>query len=235
MSARKLLYAPSRDAMTFQWIFRSKAAAQAVAILLALQLTGSHAAGQSIPTAGPRIPTALNIIVVQGEGAAGQVMQRAAQDPSIRVVDEREEPVTGAAVVFILPTEGATGTFGNGAKTLTVLTDAQGVATAQGLRFNQIPGKVPIHVNASYKGLTARASITEVSGAPAGYEPPVAKRGGGHGKLFIILAIVAAGGAGGAVAAMHGSGSSSSPASTPPVGPAAIGLTAGVGSLAPPH
>lgn len=181
------------------------------------------------PMDAQTLPTSLQIITVKGEGVAGRVQQRAMQEPVVRVVDENDKPIAGAAVVFTLPTEGATGAFGNSSKTLTLVTDASGVASAQGLRFNQIPGKVPVHVNASYKGLTARNIITQFSEAPAGYKP-----GGGHGKVIAILGIIAAAGAGGAYYAI--SQNKPSPSTPPPpAGPPPIGITPGTGTIAPPR
>ena len=205
-------------------IFGSKAVAQMLAFLLALQFA-------AVPARAQATPASLSIIVVQGEGSNGRVRERATQEPVIRVVDENQQPVVGAAVVFTLPTEGATGVFGNGAKTVTVLTDRNGAAAAQGLRFNQIPGNVQVHVNVSYKGLTARTSILQVSTAPAGYKPPT--NGHGHGKIIAILAVLAAGGAAGAVYATQKNGSTTTP--TTPSAPVTIGLTPGAGTLAPPN
>lgn len=208
--------------MKFYPIFHSCVPAQALAFALALQLTASSLAAQTLPTA-------LNIVVVQGDGATGRVRHRVAQAPVIRVLDEHEKPIAGAAVVFTLPTEGATGVFGNGDRTLTIMTDERGAAAALGLRFNHIPGKVPVHVNVSYRGLTARANIMQISEAPAGYKPG----GGSAGKIVAILAVLAAGGAGGAYYALRNSSSS---APTPAASaPAAIGITPGNGSLAPPR
>ena len=136
--------------------------------------TKSFALGLSILIALPPVhaqtplPTELNIVVVEGEGATNNVRQRVAREPVVRVEDENHKPIAGAAVVFTLPTEGATGEFANGAKSLTIMTDSQGRATAQGLRLNQVAGKIPIHVNASYRGLTARTSITQFSVLPPG-------------------------------------------------------------------
>ncbi len=180
-------------------------------------------------------PTELNIVVVEGEGASNQVRQRVSREPVIRVEDENHQPITGAAVVFTLPTEGATGEFGNGSKSLTVTTDSQGRATAQGLRANQIPGKLPIHVNVSYRGLSARTNITQFNEGPA--PPPGAKASsGGNGKMKAILAAVgvaAASGAALAITRSNGSGSSSGAVNTPSV--TAIGITPGTGSIAGPH
>jgi hypothetical protein len=202
-------------------IYGFQAPAKALSLALALQLAG-------IPVQGQTVPNALNIVVVEGEGGSGRVSRQPSQPPVIRVVDEKQSPVSGATAIFTLPTEGATGTFPNGAKTLMVLTDSQGTATAEGLRFNQIPGRVPVNVNVSYKGLTARTSITQTSEAPAGYKP-----GGGHtGRVVAILLLVAAGGAGGAVYALH---KSSNSAATGPLGPQPIGITPGTPTLSPPN
>jgi len=205
-------------------IFGLESLAKTLAFALALQLAGAPALAQTLPTA-------INIVVVQGEGATGPVRQQPKTLPAVRIVDEKQAPVSGAAVVFTLPTEGATGEFSNGSKTLMMVTDAQGIASAKGLRFNQIPGKVPINVSASYKGLTARADIMQVSEAPAGYKP--SSSGGHTGRIVAILAVLAAGGAGAAIYATHKNGSTPTTPTVPTVQP--IGITPGTGTLAPPH
>lgn len=184
------------------------------------------------PVQAQSLPTELHIVVLQGEGATTDIRQRASSDPLIRVDDEKQNPVSGAVAVFTLPTEGATGAFPNGSKTLTVTTDTHGQAAAIGLRMNSIPGKVPIFVSVSYRGLSARTVMTQFSVAPPGAK---VGGGGGHGKLIAILAIIGAGAAGGAVAATHKSGSSPTTMTTIPSGPTPIGITAGTGSIAPPH
>src|SRR6476620_2298283 len=126
---------------------------KSLALGLSFLITLPHGQAQTMPTE-------LNIVVVEGEGATNNVRQRVARDPIVRVEDENHKPIAGAAVVFTLPTEGATGEFANGAKSLTVLTDRDGTAAAQGLKMNPVAGKIPIHINASYRSLTARATIT---------------------------------------------------------------------------
>jgi hypothetical protein len=205
-------------------IYRTRSLLPAVAAAILFQFI-------PIPAPAQALPTALNVEVIQGEGTTNRVGQRVSQDPVIRVIDENQKPIADAAVVFTLPTEGATGVFGNGAKSLTVMTDAQGRATAQGLRLNALPGRVQIHITASYKGVAARTTITLFSEAPAGYVPP---SGHGHGKLIAILAVIGAAGAGGAYYATHSSSSSASTPTSPPA-VAAIGITPGTGTIAPPH
>jgi hypothetical protein len=185
------------------------------------------------PVQAQTLPTELRIVVLQGEGATTDIRQRTSSDPIIRVEDEKQNPVSEAVAVFTLPTEGATGAFANGSKTLTITTDNRGQAAAIGLRMNGIPGKVPIFVSVSYRGLTARTVMTQFTVAPPGAK--VGGGNGGHGKLIAILAIIGAGAAGGAVAATHKSGSTPASVPTPPAGPTPIGITTGTGSIAPPH
>jgi hypothetical protein len=179
------------------------------------------------------VPTSLNVVVLQGEGAVTPVRGRVAPEPRIRIQDENQKPVAGAGVVFTLPTEGATGEFGNGSKTLIVTTDKAGEAVAQGLRMNDVPGRTSIHVTASYKGLSALTIISEESVLPAGVKAGAAGKHG-HGALIAVLIIVAAAAAGGAVYATqrNGGNSSTSVASNTP---APIGITPGTGTIVGGH
>jgi hypothetical protein len=202
----------------------AKAIAIALTFLVILELPGAKAWAQTLPTE-------LNIVIVEGEGSTNQTRQRASKDPIVRIEDENHKPIAGAVVVFTLPTEGATGDFGNGQKTLTVTTDAEGRAMGQGLRVNPIPGKLPIHITASYRGLSARTNITQFDEGP-----PVAARpgGGGHGKVIALVLIL--GGAAGAGAAFGLKGKTSS-APAAPAGPTVtpIGITPGTGAITGPH
>jgi len=179
------------------------------------------------------LPKQLSIAVVQGDNAVSRAGQRLTQDPAVRVTDENQQPVEGVAVVFILPTEGATGVFGNGSKTLATVTNAQGTAAARGIRLNGLPGKVPIQVNVSYRGLTNRTTITEISELAPGAKPS-ARSGGGHGGVIAVLIILGgAAAAGGGYLATH---KTSSPAAAPPpTGPNPIGITPGTGTITGGH
>jgi hypothetical protein len=195
---------------------------KSLAILLCILIAFPALQAQSLPTE-------LNIVVVEGEGATNNVRQRVVRNPLVRVEDENHKPVAGAAVVFTLPTEGATGEFTNGVKTLTVLTDRDGLAAAQGLKMNPIAGKIPIHINASYRSLTARATMTQYSVLPPGAKPASADSGG-HGVLIgVLVAIGAAAAGGGVYLATRQKTPTAIP--TPPAGPTPIGITPGTGSI----
>ena len=195
---------------------------KSLALGLSFLITLPHAQAQTMPTE-------LNIVVVEGEGATNNVRQRVARDPIVRVEDENHKPIAGAAVVFTLPTEGATGEFSNGAKSLTIMTDSQGRATAQNLRLNPVAGKIPIHVNASFRGLTARTSITQFSVLPPGAKAS-SSSGGGHGGLIAILVVLGAAAAGGG-AYFATRSSNSGTVTTPPPTVTPIGITAGTGTI----
>jgi hypothetical protein len=192
---------------------------KSLALGLSFLITLPHVHAQTMPTE-------INIVVLEGEGATNNVRQRAARDPVVRVEDENHKPIAGVAVVFTLPTEGATGEFANGAKSLTIMTDTQGQATAQSLKMNPVAGKVPIHVNASYRGLTARTSITQFSVLPPGAK--ASSSSGGHGGLITVLVVLGAAAAGGgAYFATRSSNTVSTPQTTVPP----IGITAGTGTI----
>ncbi len=181
------------------------------------------------------MPKEIGLVVVEGEGVVNRLRQRAAHDPAVRVEDDEHRPIAGAAVVFTLPVSGTTGEFTNGSKNLTVVTNHDGLAVAQGLKTNDVPGKLQIHVTASYRGLRARTLVNQFTLAPSGTD--TGRKTGGHGKTWAVLAVLgAAAAAGGAVAATHkGTTTTSSSPSAPPV-PAAITISPGSGTVgAPPR
>ena len=196
-----------------------------VVLVCLLWLNPANAAQADAP------PSSIELAVVQGEGALNGLGQRATQEPIVEVRDQNKRPLTGAVVVFTLPTQGASGEFGKSSKTLTVLTDDGGRAVATGLRVNKIPGKLEIHVNASYKGQTTRLMITQFNMAGPGGK---AKGGGGSGKIVLILALVGAAAAGGVVAGTRRNGNSSSTGTPPPATNTPIGIAAGTGTVGPP-
>jgi hypothetical protein len=169
----------------------------------------------------------LNIVVVEAGGAINNVRQRTARETIVQVEDQNHKPVAGAVVSFILPSQGAGGTFANGAQSLTVMTDAQGRAIAAGLRLNRIGGSWTMRVNASFGGHTASAAIPEINAVAAG--AGAAAGAAISTKVIIIVAAVAgAAAAGGAVAATRGGGSSANSAV-----PTTISL--GASSVGAPH
>jgi hypothetical protein len=170
------------------------------------------AAGLSVWIALTAIPLRgqemLNLIVVEGEGAINNLRQRTARETIVQVEDENHKPVAGAVVVFTLPSQGAGGAFANGAQTLTVTTNAQGRAVAQGLRVNRVAGRWQMRVNASSGGRTGTVTVTQTNAvaAAAGAGAAGAAAGISAKVIVIVVAVAGAAAAGGVVAATRGGG-----------------------------
>ncbi|HWB95913.1 MAG TPA: hypothetical protein VG672_04405 [Bryobacteraceae bacterium] len=169
-------------------------------------------------------PHQLNLVIVESEGAINNIRQRTSREAIIQVEDENHKPVAGAAVTFLLPTDGPGGTF-NGSRSLTVMTDSQGRAVARGFQPNNAVGKFQIQVKASFQGLTGSTVINQSNVLPAA---AAAAGGIGVGKILAIIAIAGAAAAGGAVAATRGGGGNNTPAR-----PAAV-ITAGTAVVGAP-
>ncbi len=202
------------------------------ALVWAIALQSGFAQTPQAPEA-QKTPAAIDIKVVSGEGAANNVGRDSNGAPTVKVVDEAENPIAGASVVFTLPADGPSGEFKDGTRTLIVSTDNKGMAAAQGLRVNMTPGRLAIHVNASYRGLRARTNITQFNMAVPGVHASSSR---GSRKLVLWLAV-----AGGAAVVAAGAGfdllglrsstnSPSAPGGTPP-----IGITTGSASVGPPR
>ena len=173
------------------------------------------------PVRAQEPPPKVQIVVAEGEGVINNVNERLTHEPAVQVQDQNQKPIAGASVVFFLPTQGPSGAFSDGSKTLTLTTDAQGRAVARGIKLNGVAGQMQIRVTASSGGQTATAIITQTNIG-----------GGGKGlsktaKVIIIVALIA-GGTAGAIAATRG-GSSSTPAAAPP-----ITITAGTPTVGAP-
>jgi hypothetical protein len=168
----------------------------------------------------------LAIQVIEGDGAINSIRLHRAHEPIIKVVGATGEPVAGASVTFVLPSSGPSGTFGESGLSLTVQTDARGMAAGRGLRPNAIAGEFRIRATTAWRGAPATATLVQTNAEP------VVKSG--HGKTIVILALVAGAVAGGAAAATHGkSGGADQQTSAPP--PAGGSISAGTPSFGPPH
>jgi hypothetical protein len=149
----------------------------------------------------------IHVDILEGDGQIINIKARINPAPVVQVVDDKNQPVQGALVVFFLPSQGPGGTFPDGSRNLTVSTDRNGRATAAGMIPNNQTGQFSIRASASYQGQTASAEITQVNVSGVS-----ASSTGGRGlsaKAWILIGVVAGAAVGGILAA-RGSGSSSS-------------------------
>jgi hypothetical protein len=151
-----------------------------MSILLCFSLIHVSAYAQDSPS-GPE----LKITIIDGDEAINNIRQRTAREPIVQVEDENNRPVAGAAVVFLLPNDGAGGTFTGGAKSLSVMTDANGRAVARGLRPNNVAGRYQIRVTATSQGRTGRAVLQQTNVKAAG----AAASAGLTAKFIAFLAV----------------------------------------------
>ncbi len=183
----------------------------------------------------------LNIVIIEGEGAVNNIRQRTVREPIVQIEDENHKPVAGVAVVFTLPTHGATGVFTNGSRVLTVFSDSKGQAVARGLKLNKVAGQMQIRVTASSQGQTANTTITQTSALGAAGAAGAAAGAGISGKVIAIIVVAAVAAAGGTVAAVKlggGGGNTSSPGAVtivpPAVKPPTV-ITPGTGTVGGPR
>jgi hypothetical protein len=187
---------------------------------------GVFIAGAALTISGQE-PVPLKIVVVEGEGAINSISERTARAPLVRVEDDDGEPMSGVTVTFTLPEMGPGGFFATGGSTYTTTTDEKGIATARGLRPNNVAGRFQIRVRASKAGQSASAVVNQINAAPA----VEARRGS---RKFLYLGLAAAAAVGTVVAVSAGGGGSSGGSTLPPGGSGAV-VTPGSPVFGPPR
>jgi hypothetical protein len=145
---------------------------------------------------------ALKIVVLEGEGAVNIIQQQTAVAPVIEVRDRNDQPVSGAIVKFAIQKGKAS--F-DGARTLTVTTNAAGRATATGFTATG-RGALQIGTSAAFQGQTAAATIAQTTvmttaEASAITSGGAASAGGGVSHTALAVILGGAGVAGGVLAA----------------------------------
>jgi len=184
----------------------------------------------------------LHIEIMAGDRGINIIKKKTAVKPVVEVRDRNNLPIAGAVVVFTSPSDGPSVVFANGARSITVTTDAAGRATTVGMKPVET-GKFQVNVSASSHSQTATASISmtnvlnvAAATAAAAAGGTVAAGAGGAGLstgVIVAIVAVAAGAAVGiGVGLGHHGSSSTAPVSTPTV---TIGLGSGGGSVGGPH
>ena len=144
---------------------------------------------------------ALKIVVIEGEGAVNIIQQKTAVAPIVEVRDRNDQPVSGVVVRFVIQKGRAS--F-NGARTLSVTTNAAGRATATGLTPTG-SGALRIAASAAFQGQTAAATIAQTTVATAAEASSIAAGSGaastGGGLSHMAIAGIV-GGAGAGIGAV---------------------------------
>lgn len=182
-----------------------------VAALLCYVLSPSQARAAGPAPAGAA--QGLRIVVVEGEDAVNIIQQRTAVAPIVEVRDRNDQPVAGAVVSFAI--RGGRATF-NGARALTVTTNAAGRAVAAGLTPTGA-GPLQISASAAFQGQTAAVTIAQTNVATAAQAAAASAAGTGGAGTSGAAGGVGAGAAGGAASgagAAAGTGAAATGAAT---------------------
>jgi len=127
------------------------AAAPAQAPSAAPQAPTPPAAPNPAPAvAQPPVQQSLKIRVLAGAGEMNDLERRIMAPLVVQVVDQNEQAMEGAEVVFRFPITGPSATFPGGKSAVTVRTNGGGQAAAVNWMANGQVGTFQVHVNASY-------------------------------------------------------------------------------------
>jgi hypothetical protein len=181
----------------------------------------------------PQAPR-LTIVIVEGDGAINNIKQRTSRETIVEVQDENHKPVAGAAVVFLLPSDGPGGAFAGGAKSVTLPTDAAGRATMPTMQPNQATGNFQIRVNVSSAGRTASVTIAQSNAAGAAAAGAAGAAAGISAKTIGIIVAVAAAGAVGAAVGLKGKSNNTTTTTIPATPTGTIGAGSGA-AIGPPQ
>jgi hypothetical protein len=217
-AARAAILSPARAPLRARWFRIRSGCAWLLSVLLLVFSSGPMLPAQTIPVPVPK----MNVVVVEGEAAIHNVRDKKTTEVVVLVRDGNRKPISGASVTFTLPPDGASATFPNGARTISVVSNADGYAEARGIRPNGIQGPFAMQVQAEHEGQKAETSVTQ-------FNMNVESSKGGSGKWIAILGVIGAAAAGGAVYALrNGGGSTAAP-------PVPIGIVPGPGTVGPPR
>jgi len=196
--------------------------------MVALLVSAALAASKENVVVAVVSPLILQIRIVEGEGESYAAGSRAVKGITVEITDEAGHPVTGAAVSFRLPEDGASGVFQNGTRTEIASTGASGRATVWGMKWNKVTGPVVVRVTAAKgetrAGALVKQSVVEPSqiAGPANTNRRIRVR---RGSKWVWISTIAAAAAGGGLAfgARGTGGGASNGASTAGAGSVTIG------------
>ncbi len=182
----------------------------------------------------------LTVEVVRGEGVENDITSPRESGITLRVADEARGPVVGAVVVLQLPRNGPGGSFANGTRFQTILTDANGQASVEGFRHNAVPGEFSIMATVSYRDYqSVTMNIRQRNVRPVelpAESAPVQTTRKGSGRVIALVAIIG-GAAAGAALGLAGGGSSGNPSTpqTPSTGGPPTRINPGNPNFGPPR
>ena len=123
-----------------------------------------NTAGFSLTNTAPAVPA--SIAATAGATQSATVGAAFATPLQVTVLTSAGGPVSGASVTFTAPATGASASFG-GVTTVTVITNASGVAVASTLTANATPGSYSVSAVVTGVSVPATFNLTNVAQVPA--------------------------------------------------------------------
>jgi hypothetical protein len=112
------------------------------------------------PVAQPPVEQSLKIRVLAGGGEMNDLERKVMAPLVVQVVDQNENAIEGAEVVFRFPISGPSATFTGGKSSVTVRTNGTGQAAAVNWMANGQTGTFQVHVNASYGNQIGETTVS---------------------------------------------------------------------------
>lgn len=120
----------------------------------------------SLAVSGAPGNAALQIRVMESDGATIAPGSHSNKGFNVQVVDGTGAPVSDAAVVFRMPDAPTTGTFADGTHSTVAYTDATGNAHVSSIQWSSIPGPLTVRVTATRGTAHAGTLIEETLANP---------------------------------------------------------------------
>jgi hypothetical protein len=203
----------SRDPQARRWL------AQALAVLLSLP-PAVVAQQPSGPPAKPLVPLptvrSLKVAPLAGSNEMNDLERGVMAPLVVQVLDQNDNPVEGAEVVFRFPITGPSAVFPDQKDTQTVKTNFSGQAAAVGWTANRQVGSFHVHVTASHGSEIGEATILMTNVTRVADQGQQKRRGWWSSKWAKVAIIAGAAAAVTVVVLATRSGSGSS-ASTPTI------------------
>jgi hypothetical protein len=133
---------------------------QTLAVLLALPPTVGAQAQQTAPAAQPATVRSLKVIPLAGNQAMNDLESKVMSPLVVQVLDQNDQPIDGADVVFRFPLEGPSATFAGNNNAQTFRTNADGQAAAVGWTANGKVGTFQVQVTASRGNEQGSATVS---------------------------------------------------------------------------
>lgn len=132
----------------------------------------------SLAVPGTPGSAALQIHVMEGDGATIAPGSHSNKGFNVQVTDGAGAPVSDAAVVFRLPDGPTTGTFADGTHSMVAYTDGTGNAHVSGIQWSSTPGPLTVRVTAT-RGTSHAGTLIEetlANAMPVAAAAPVTSR-----------------------------------------------------------